>query len=365
VPQFWLFSKRCQRASIIADAEEPRNPKSLADGSVRNLMRNKAAWRAANPADDEASAAGADELRFSLDVSLELIQSIRMAQALAEAGCRLHIEPADEPKFARLAEIFAMAYEIGLDGAPPLPGLTIDHALPETRVGRVSRSLIFPHAAFEYCRERWASRRRHEVSFAGLATESRRRVINDWLRRSGRDGLTLVNSKSIINRIPSKIATILRGSATWKASRGDITLWSSNRGRVFPIKSWDDQYFDLLLTSKFVLCPTGVHIWSYRFFEAAMCGAIPIIEQNCPAFHGFRFLTIDEPFESASWSHADADHNFELAHHRLTVPRSDLRSEVARLLRPAGAWADSSGRGPGLDETGELACLTVETDAGD
>ena len=32
--------------------------------------------------------------------------------------------------------------------------------------------------------------------------------------------------------------------------------------------------------SKFVICPVGGCPWSYRFFEAIMCFAIPIMEKD-------------------------------------------------------------------------------------
>lgn len=37
---------------------------------------------------------------------------------------------------------------------------------------------------------------------------------------------------------------------------------------VFQKKSWDTEYYDILSQSKFVICPSGDFIWSYRFFEA-------------------------------------------------------------------------------------------------
>ena len=39
------------------------------------------------------------------------------------------------------------------------------------------------------------------------------------------------------------------------------------------------QYWDMMQRAKYVLCPDGDFVWTYRFFEAVACGAIPIIER--------------------------------------------------------------------------------------
>jgi hypothetical protein len=48
--------------------------------------------------------------------------------------------------------------------------------------------------------------------------------------------------------------------------------------------AWSDRaffnrhFFEVLRRSRFALCPAGDAPWSNRFFEAVMCGAIPIVE---------------------------------------------------------------------------------------
>uniref|UniRef100_A0A7S2JPK8 Exostosin GT47 domain-containing protein n=1 Tax=Haptolina brevifila TaxID=156173 RepID=A0A7S2JPK8_9EUKA len=39
----------------------------------------------------------------------------------------------------------------------------------------------------------------------------------------------------------------------------------------------DDEYADLSARSRFVLCPTGDDVYSFRFVEALSCGAVPVI----------------------------------------------------------------------------------------
>lgn len=57
--------------------------------------------------------------------------------------------------------------------------------------------------------------------------------------------------------------------------------------------SFDIQYYEALSKTRFGLAPIGECPWSYRFFEAIMCFAIPVIGKNdqdvyAEKFHYFR-----------------------------------------------------------------------------
>src|SRR3546814_18431904 len=112
-----------------------------------------------------------------------------------------------------------------------------------------------------------------------------------------------------------------------------------------------------MLSSKFVLCPSGDLksngvAWTYRFFEGAICGAIPVIEDFCPAYEGYRVRSTKEPLGPIAWSRADADHNFEPARGWL-VPGPDAlsgeglgpmcRTQYAPVRPSGGRMADESG----------------------
>jgi len=111
---------------------------------------------------------------------------------------------------------------------------------------------------------------------------------------------------------------------------GAFLLWSSTRGRVFLVKAWDEEYFRVLLRSRFVLCPNGDYVWSYRFFEAILCGAIPTVEERCDAYDGFTYHTMTDT--TYNWSPQIALSNYELCRSRLTIPQGDLNAEIAKLL---------------------------------
>ena len=55
----------------------------------------------------------------------------------------------------------------------------------------------------------------------------------------------------------------------------------SERGRNDSVKfEYDKTYFNGLKQAKFALCPIGECKWSYRLFEAVLCGCIPVIEEQ-------------------------------------------------------------------------------------
>ncbi len=276
---------------------------------------------------------------ISLDLSFNLIQVLRLAHALVEAGCRLHVAPKDAHKVRQLWNVFGMPYEVGSGRAPVLPDVSIDHLKPETRVGSLTRALIFPFAAFEYCRERWPGGREVRACFPGLLTAARRKVLNAWLERSGLDvrvpeDLSQANLPlRIVNRAVRRLGFRRRHSVYTQGVKFDF----SDDGRVFPRKAWNSGYYASLLESEFILCPSGDFAgygigWTYRFFESIVCGAIPVVEDECAAYAGFRFRSMAEPLEALRWSYADAEHNFALALERMTIPREILRAEVSRLL---------------------------------
>jgi hypothetical protein len=274
-----------------------------------------------------------------IDLPFKLIQVLRLAHALVEAGCRLHATADDAEKLIQLKKVFNLAYDVDGASMAPLPGLLIDHMKPETRVGSISRPLIFPRAAFAYCRERWPKSRPIRVSFPGKPTAIRREVINGWLSRSGL-GLRLqeesASQRPFAQRALRAIQRRLDIPRRDYIHAEGVKVILSEEGRLFPRKAWNTRYYDALLEAEFVLCPDGDFgkdgvAWTYRFFESAMCGAIPVIENHCPVYDGFRFRTLSEPLSSLVWSREDAEFNFDLACARLVVPPDELRAEVIRL----------------------------------
>jgi hypothetical protein len=268
--------------------------------------------------------------RWQLDGSFALIQQIRLVHAIAESRFEISV-PADQlDKFSILRERFGLNLAAARPGDPSLtPFVTIDHETPSTAVGAVVRPLIFPRAIVDHCRTLWPAARAHRYSFAGLMTESRRALLEGWM--AGRpDSAAGLAAKTNLGGFVRR-----QWIRWWGADRqrriGDVTVWSSERGRRFPTKAWDEDYFQMLADSEHVLCPSGDYHWSYRFFEACLCGAVPIVEQASPLYDGFRYRLMTDPPDAAPWSEADAEHNYRACAGRIVVPVEELEGELVRL----------------------------------
>jgi hypothetical protein len=82
---------------------------------------------------------------IALKMPFNLIQKIRLAQALSESDYNLVINPDDEFKFSLLKEQFGMHYITEGENAHDLQQFCkIDHQTPCTEFGSLSRPLIFP-----------------------------------------------------------------------------------------------------------------------------------------------------------------------------------------------------------------------------
>lgn len=269
--------------------------------------------------------------RLQLDLSFALIQQIRLAHALAESDYAITVAAAELPKFSVLCERFGLRLAEAAPGDLGLAAfVTISHQAPSTALGRLERPLIFPAAIAERCRTLWPRVRPLRYSFAGLVTDERRHVLQAWSAARNGAARTAFAASNAIGRFVRRQLVRWRGHDRVRQI-GDVTVWSSERGRRFPTKAWDDEYFDLLARSQCVLCPSGDYLWSYRFFEAALCGALPIVEEPVPLYDGFRYRTMADTGDPA-WSAADAEHNYQLCRERIEVPREALNAELARLV---------------------------------
>ena len=54
----------------------------------------------------------------------------------------------------------------------------------------------------------------------------------------------------------------------------------NNQSREVQYRKVDENrfYFETMRQSKYVLCPAGDALWSFRFYEVLMCGSLPIVE---------------------------------------------------------------------------------------
>lgn len=270
---------------------------------------------------------------IQINEKISLIQKLRLLHAIAEVSECLSLPSEEAKKLSLLAEKFSLPIAVDKPGFVIDQHLEVNHQVPWTAIGSLKRSLIFPHVILQYCKSNWAAERDIQFAFAGLVTAQRKKVIKSWLRNHLQE--TEVN-KSIWRFeficLRSKISCFSGFSYSIKSVINDVVFWSSNKGRKFPIKAWDDEYFKLMCHSKFVLCPNGDHIWSYRFFEAILCGAIPIVQDDCSAYDGFFYCKMDDNPAAYDFSEKIINDNYAMAIKRLTIPIDEIQSEIEKIM---------------------------------
>lgn len=271
---------------------------------------------------------------INISSSIDKIQEVRALHALSELGVELRVLKSEGFKLEPLSRMFEMTFDTGSGNGHKIEDvIQINHTLPTTSVGSVTKPLIFPKVIFGNLKKKWPDSRAYEYSFAGLMTEERRQAIGNWLELSGFESHGLHRRKSFFSKVENRLSAILKLDRSRIRQIKHLYLWSSRRGRTFPGKSWDQEYYDFLLNSKFALCPSGVYVWTYRFFESIMCGAIPIVEETCPSYDGFIFYNMKDEMSNLEWSQKILDHNYNLCLERLTISEAEIERILEDLNR--------------------------------
>ncbi len=271
--------------------------------------------------------------RLLVDVPCDWLQVIRLVHALSESRCIVVVPYSLENRFRPLRDVLGMNYEVGTEADIKLSRhIRISHADPVTAFGALQRPLVFPQAMVDACASLWRDVRENRFSFAGLITPERKALIGGWAERNLGAGLPRTILWEPSRFLPSRLRALFPTKPCCNEVRVDeLLLWSSTRGRVFPGKSWDQEYFEMLGNSQFVLCPRGDCVWSYRFFEAILCGAIPVVQELCPAMEGYAFVHMEEEVTNIKWDVMASRLNFKRLIDRLTFHAGDVDEEVMRL----------------------------------
>lgn len=284
----------------------------------------------------------ASRQRFALDIPLDRIQTVRLCGALLESEFDVYFPRDRERILQHLSKHFSIGYHVGVEGIPVLQEVSVLHKEPLCKIGTLQRPLILPNQMVAKCRSKWDDARPIRFLFCGLLTERRKRCFNAWVRSH-------FGKKEIFARITERPHKLLRRILHYLAdphSSSNSTenhidehiglhILSSTRGREFPIKAWDDDYYRLLSRSRFVLCPDGDFTWTYRFFEAVLCGAIPIVQHSCSIYAGFEYFCMKQPLQDLVYSEEIAERNAARAKHMLTLPPECLNDHLSRMLRHA------------------------------
>jgi len=273
-----------------------------------------------------------ERIPITLDVRPRLIQAIRLYHAIAELGYPIAIHPEDFGTLASVSTVFNATFvDKTTCTRHIMVPVRLDHSTPRTTIGRIERPLVMPHGPATLSRSLWDTNRPIRCSFCGNVTIERLRMLRRWTRTNGRRGdarILLFAMRTLANRFTTRYL----GPRPPVATRlHDTRVTHSAAGRHPTTKAVDLEYLRHLATSQFTLCPDGDFVWTYRFFEATLCGSIPVVGGTSPQYAGYRFLTLDTPLAGASWSEEDAEFNFQRTVDLLTVPPHELHAEIRRL----------------------------------
>ena len=212
--------------------------------------------------------------KYFYNDDMDTIQSIRLFHALSEAGVELSITEDNKAKLEYLNSYFTIPYSIKSE-EKDLPNLKIFHEeLPGCSFFDKKLSLVYPKEVFYYLKNRRPAKRYNKLFFQGTITEKRKKEIEK------------IEKTSVLK----------------------VKSFSSDSGIVCPIKCWDSSYYSTMAKFKFVFCPDGDFIWTYRFFEAIMCGCIPVIQNTCPLYEGFKYFT-ENDLHNLSYDEEIVKHN--------------------------------------------------------
>lgn len=226
---------------------------------------------------------------YELDIPSHLIQSVRVYQCFMEAGLTISIDDSQVPTFQYLDQFFPVKYATNHKKAIKLNS-SISHQQPLVRVGSHQQPLMYPVSILKLCKELWDKKRESkdiDHLFIGLQTPKRKRILQKWHNEH-------------------------------KGQK--VVIKDSSNGRSFPAKAWDHSYYEQLSHAKFVLCPNGDFIWTYRFFETILCGAIPIVEDECDLYLGFHYFKMTD--KTYKYDRQMAIDNYDKAYNILKPPKN-------------------------------------------
>ncbi len=226
-------------------------------------------------------------MKIRIDRSINLIQEVRLIHPLSELGYEFYCNHLEYNKLLPLIKKFDLKIHNNTTQKVNISftnNLEIDHSKPYTKFLDYESPLVFSESFIDYCYN-LNKIKEDKIYFRGLITESRNRAIKNF---------KLKTTKELI-------------------------IDSNKNGRSFPIKSFDEDYFISLSKYKFLFCPNGDFIWSYRFFESIMCGSIPIVEDNYSLFDDFYYYTLNDNLNSITYNDEWCIHNLKLLKDKFTL----------------------------------------------
>lgn len=131
-------------------------------------------------------------------------------------------------------------------------------------------------------------------------------------------------AKTFLTIIKMVLKQTREGSVVCK---NDLFIFT-NRGRNEINKYFDEDYFSILLRAKYVICPSGDYDWTYRFFEAIICFAIPYA-QSLELYQNYSFNILFK--ENLDFSRDEKLNNLETLVRTLTIESQLQKSLLQRI----------------------------------
>lgn len=210
------------------------------------------------------------------------VQEARLFAALLESGWALKVNPTQLQAIGGIAPFFSIKSTRYVGQTCHNIKIEIEHQTPLTKFGHVERTLIFPEWIFSNLRTDHTSRG-VSCSFEGYPTRHRVQAAWSMVEKSGRRNQPIarqiVNIASNLTCIPLRCDLLNKAFNAALRRRNWEFRWTCG-GREISNKVYDVSYWERLQNSKTVYCPAGDFGWTYRFYEALLAGAIPIIDSN-------------------------------------------------------------------------------------
>lgn len=257
------------------------------------------------------------------------VQEFRLYVALIESGWSLRVNSQQLKVLETIRIYFPIQTKNYAAEYTYYIKIEVDHALPLTKFGHVERRLIFPEWIFNLNSK--SNIKTIKCSFEGFPSVAR--VADSWVFLKKILGQPykiydlLLSMLCKFKYLP--LRTIFLNLLFKRAfhNKSFCFRWSE-KGRNFLYKIYDIEYWKVLKKSEMVYCPAGDFVWTYRFYEAVISKALPIIKHEdediklSGYFYHSEILNDNEYVKYLT----NIEKNWSIAFEQLTA-RNDLRPE--------------------------------------
>jgi hypothetical protein len=211
------------------------------------------------------------EENLLIDVSYlkSRVQEIRFFAAMLESGFSLLLNSTQRRAFQNNPRYIFKSSKL----SPKKLNIIIDHNTPFVIIGSIQKQLIFPKWLFDTPN----LAKKYEITFSGAPTIQRvTDAIAIYEFQPGVRLIILKLFKKLLVNFRNRITTRILNSLTQRLTSREKKLRWTLRGRSAENKLFDSAYFEEMAQSKYVYCPSGDFLWTYRFYEAIICGSFPL-----------------------------------------------------------------------------------------